>query len=96
MIRRALPLLALVIALYGSPIAAHFRCNSYEFIRDRLAGPPWGETERSIWRVEKLIYRHYRNDLTGTFTVLVTWEIRPGVIGACIVATGTGVKEQDL
>ncbi len=96
MIRRALPLLALVIALYGPPVAAHVACNSYEFIRDRLNAPPWGETERSTWPVEKLTYRHYRNDLTGTFTVLVTWDVQPGMTAACIVASGTGVKEQEL
>ena len=96
MIRRALPLLTLMIALHGPPIAAHVACNSYDFIRDRLTAPPWVETERSAWQVEKLIYRHYRNDLTGTFTVLVTWEVQPGMTAACIVASGTGVKEQEL
>ena len=96
MIRRALPLLTLVIALYGPPIAAHLSCNSYEVYRDQLTGPPWVETERSTWRVEKLTYRHYRNDRTGTYTILVTWEVRPGVIGACVVASGTGVKELEL
>ena len=93
---RALPLLALVIALYGPPVDAHLACNSFEMIRARLMAPPWGETEQSSWVVEDLIYRHYRNDLTGTFTVLVTFEMRPGLTGACIISTGVGMKEQDL
>ncbi len=91
---RALPLLAILTALYGPPAAADLRCGSFNQIDAWLRGPQFNEVEVDIWIISHLTFRHYRNFRTGTWTILYSWISRPGRVAACFIAIGTDTPER--
>ncbi len=87
--------IAIAIAFYATLAVAHSFCNSFDWVDERLRGPRFSETERSIWVVGDVTFRHYRNDQTETWTIVYTWVVRPGAVAACVVLSGTGIPGRD-
>lgn len=88
--------LAAVIALHALPVRADLRCGGFNQIDRWLRGPIFNEVEIELWIVAGLTFRYYRNDLTGTWTVIYSWVNRPGRVAACVVTSGIGARKQNL